>query len=119
MAKATSTPGTESATMRRQSVSRCFASRLKPASKSRIGQEDVEDEVRGEAERVDVRHQAQHEADDHETDGVGHADPPRDDGDGGGDDQQEDERLLDGGSLTREGGEDHRRQALPPAARSG
>ena len=44
-----------------------------------------------------MRDQADDEAHDDETDDVGDADAPRDDGDGGGDDQQQDERLLDPG----------------------
>ena len=77
---------------------RCVRLEVEAGLEQQDRQEDVEDEVRREADRSsNVRDQAEGEADQHQTDGVGHADAPRDDGHRGGDDQEQDEGLLDRG----------------------
>ena len=69
---------------------------VEPGLEQQDRQEDVEDEVRRERERVDAGDQAEDETDDHQADGVRDADTAGDDRHRGGDDEEEDERLLDG-----------------------
>ncbi len=75
---------------------------VEPRLEQQDRQEDVEDEVRGEAQRLHVRADADGQADERETDRVGHADAPRHHGDRRGDDQQEDDGLLDAGRRPRQ-----------------
>ena len=67
---------------------------LVPRLEQQDREEDVEDEVAGEPERVQLQREADDQADEDEADDVRNADAPRQDGDGGGDDEQQDERLL-------------------------